>query len=324
LEAVGEQVTNLFGDACRSGWALYKAGHDKPITSKQSEEAEHLCLKGREDFVLEWTHEVPEEVRIALCPLQYLGERPEDTCISLEDCIKWSQETSQMDEGCLVECKGCKEKKRVFKRLELWSLPPVLLIQLKRFEIVNPMYGRARRLNTPVRYPLEGLDMAKFCPDHESFPAGECLRAEQLVQIHGLTSEAGKKLNGLQGIAMYLDTKTGRFCVQTEENQATEDWKRIQPKNLRPVLNGASKVPPLYFDLVGISMHMGAAYFGHYTSYARSSEDGLWRLFDDEHVAEVSPERVASEVTGAYVLFYLRRDLRPASWGRPQDEERAW
>merc|ERR1719456_1826608 len=117
-----------------------------------------------------------------------------------------------MAADCLVTCKGCKQSQQVYKRLELWSLPPVLVIQLKRFEM-NIMGERGARLNTPVRFPLEGLDLRRFCDGHESFPAGNCLRAEQLVEIQGLASAEGKKLNGLQGMAMYLDPKTMRFCV---------------------------------------------------------------------------------------------------------------
>ena len=44
----------------------------------------------------------------------------------------------------------------------------------------------------------------------------------------------------------------------------------------------------LAFRFVGIlGRQRGDATFGHYMAYARSSEDGVWRLFDDEDVTEV-------------------------------------
>merc|ERR1712060_246908 len=50
---------------------------------------------------------------------------------------------------------------------------------------------------------------------------------------------------------------------------------------------------------------------------ARSCLNGEWYLFDDSKVKQVSARKVASERVGAYVLFYIRRDHRPESWGPP-------
>ena len=49
---------------------------------------------------------------------------------------------------------------------------------------------------------------------------------------------------------------------------------------------------------------------------AEGAIDGEWWEFDDastRHVADTA--RIVSEA--AYLLFYLRRDYRPASWGEP-------
>lgn len=285
--------------------------------SEAAAEVDDLHLDERAYFVIQFDDGAPGEV------IETLDEaadvRTEDSCISLEACFEYLTETQQLSGHDSVYCSSCKEHREMFKRLDLWSLPPVLVLQLKRFEVNG--YAR-RRLSTPVRFPLEGLDLQRFCQASESFPLGECLRADQLVQIHGLKSAAGQKMNGLEGRAMYLDAKTSRFCVRMQEGDPCEDWKKVQPSNLRPLPCREVVVPnPAIFDLIGMSKHMGVTSFGHYVSYARSSEDGRWRLFDDEDVAEVSAEKVASEHTGAYVLFYLRRDLRPASWGAPKQPE---
>ncbi|BGP26859.1 hypothetical protein JCM10295v2_005821 [Rhodotorula toruloides] len=52
------------------------------------------------------------------------------------------------------------------KRLSLKTLPPVLCIQFKRFEITN----QAQKLDTPIRYPLK-LDMSPFLTNHLEYPA---------------------------------------------------------------------------------------------------------------------------------------------------------
>ena len=82
----------------------------------------------------------------------------------------------------------------------------------------------------------------------------------------------------------------------------------------------APAVPTLY-DLCAVSNHMGSLQSGHYTAFARSAVDGEWWEFDDastRHVADTA--RIVSEA--AYLLFYLRRDYRPVSWGEPSTEGR--
>merc|ERR1711871_935458 len=94
----------------------------------------------------------------------------------------------------------------------------------------------------------------------------------------------------------------------------------VPPENLRPVIQPdeqVRKATPAVFDLVALSKHIGFASSGHYVAYARSSETGMLNYFDDGDVSEASPEDVAAEQEGAYVLFYIRRDCRPESWGEP-------
>merc|ERR1712190_341691 len=110
-----------------------------------------------------------------------------DEEVTLERCFEWFTEPEQLSEHDSVYCSGCKEHRQCYKRLEFWSLPPVLILQLKRFEFTGV---QRRRLCTPVHYPLEGLDLTRFClSDSASFPQGECLRAGQSAMITGLQSE---------------------------------------------------------------------------------------------------------------------------------------
>ncbi|SCU99499.1 LAME_0G03400g1_1 [Lachancea meyersii CBS 8951] len=59
------------------------------------------------------------------------------------------------------------------------------------------------------------------------------------------------------------------------------------------------------YDLVAVDNHYGGLGGGHYTAYAKNSEDNKWYYFDDSRVTETDPERSVSEA--AYLLFYRRR-----------------
>jgi len=56
-------------------------------------------------------------------------------------------------------CRNCKECVEAWKRLEFHVTPPILVLQLKRFQYTR--WSR-ERLNTPVHFPLEGLDLSSF------------------------------------------------------------------------------------------------------------------------------------------------------------------
>jgi len=73
------------------------------------------------------------------------------------------------------------------------------------------------------------------------------------------------------------------------------------------------------YDLCCVTNHYGGIGSGHYTCYTRHEPDGTWHEFDDDAVFPVR-NLAAICSTAAYVLFYLRRDFRPARWGEPREQ----
>jgi len=277
-------------------------------------EAMPVRLRDREYLVVEWHDGLPKDIA---APMDEAVARTDNDTVDLESCLQWHADREQLSEDEAVTCEKCKVRQQVSRTHEFWSLPPVLVMQLKRFEMIGL---QRKKMSTAVRFPLENLDLSRFCLSSQpSFPGGRCIRSGQRVRIHGLASDAGKKLNGLEGVAMYLDTSSGRFCVRLNEDDPCADWKKMKPANLeakqdRPEEPGARP----HYDLVAVSKHSGGQSlgYGHYVAYTRSSQDGSWRVYDDDEVRKVSADEVASERSGAYVLFYLRRDCRPEGWGR--------
>ena len=58
-------------------------------------------------------------------------------------------------------CSVCQEHREATKMMVLWRLPPLLLIQLKRFMFRNVEY-KEHKLVKPIEYPIEGLDLSKY------------------------------------------------------------------------------------------------------------------------------------------------------------------
>jgi len=324
-ELVRSELALRFGADVREAYSLFWARDARNLTKTREflvggTASENFTSLPSLYVVMEWEGKPPDEVVRVLAITEEcgmtVGNHQE---VALETCLELLTASEQLGEDDSVRCSACGHQCRVFKKLEFWSTPPVLTLQLNRFE-----YGeRARcRLDVPVCFPVEGLDLSEAClsPDYETFPAYACFRAGQRVVIKGLQTEVEQELNGKEGRIMCFDSSHCQFCVSLNNGEdAPENWKSVGRENLKlTCVTPASKdaLLPVY-DLVAVSAHVGKAFFGHYVSYARSSEDGLWRLYNDDDVSEVTAQDVAAEKVGAYLLFYIRRDHRPLAWGTP-------
>ncbi len=61
-------------------------------------------------------------------------------------------------------CSKCKRHVQANKKLDLWAVPEVLVVHLKRF-----FFTRARRdkLDVQVDFPLENWDLSDYLPHHQ-------------------------------------------------------------------------------------------------------------------------------------------------------------
>ena len=83
-----------------------------------------------------------------------------DTSIALSDCLdNFLLKDDQLLGNDQYECEYCNTKCNAEKKSLLWSVPPRLIIQLKRFT-------NRSRINTTIDFPIEGLDMSKYMSEH--------------------------------------------------------------------------------------------------------------------------------------------------------------
>jgi len=206
---------------------------------------EPVRLKQRLYLAISWKNGDPRAAKVAATAAaaaeaagtvagEGSAEEKDNGIFDLAKSFKMFQEVETLSAQDQWYCNKCKTHVQAEKKMELWTTPPVLILQLKRFSYTR--YNRDK-LEDFVQYPLEGLDMRPF-------------------------------LLGEQKEAMY--------------------------------------------DLAAVSNHHGNLGGGHYTAYGRSSVDGHWYKFDDECTRMVNKEEVVTE--SGYILYYIRRDYRPASW----------
>ncbi|XP_045142387.1 ubiquitin carboxyl-terminal hydrolase 8 [Echinops telfairi] len=78
---------------------------------------------------------------------------------SLQDCLRLFSKEEKLTDNNRFYCSHCRARRDSLKKIEIWKLPPVLLVHLKRFSYD----GRwKQKLQTSVDFPLEHLDLSQY------------------------------------------------------------------------------------------------------------------------------------------------------------------
>lgn len=78
-------------------------------------------------------------------------------------------------------CGHCKGKQPATKKLQIWKLPPILIVHLKRFNFVNNKWVKSQKV---VNFPFKNFDPTPYLA---SVPQETILRHKELLE-HGNTT----------------------------------------------------------------------------------------------------------------------------------------
>ena len=106
-----------------------------------------------------------------------------DDVASLYDCLDTFRTPEQLGEDNAWYCRTCKEHVQAKKKLDLFNVPPVLVISLKRFKSSRGGYFKDK-LTDKVDFPVQGLDLTQYVcnnPDNEKV----------IYDLYGVTNHYG-------------------------------------------------------------------------------------------------------------------------------------
>jgi ubiquitin C-terminal hydrolase len=189
--------------------------------------------------------------------------------ITLEDCLDAFAEEERIPEAY---CSKCKDFQVQTKRMSLWRLPPVVIIQFKRFQFTQHM---RRKLRDFVQFPVEGLDLSRIM--------------------------------ATDGTKDPLESGDSNFKKKNGEDKDIVAVDEANEGDASSHINGDNGRGEKLYDLYGVVHHQGALSGGHYVASLKSDIDGQWRLFNDAQVYEIHSRDVVD--SSAYILFYIRRDV---------------
>lgn len=117
-----------------------------------------------------------------------------ENSVSLLKCFRLFTKQESLKEDNAWYCRVCKEHVMAKKELQLWSLPKVLIVGLKRFairgggEYTNGTLYRSK-IDDFVDFPLNGLDLSEFCG---SVAANRDNRPEYVYDLFAVCNHFGR------------------------------------------------------------------------------------------------------------------------------------
>jgi len=103
-------------------------------------------------------------------------------------------------------CPQCKKPQEASKKFDIWSLPPILVVSLKRFT-----YNRFWRdkLNTFIEFPTQNLDMTSYVIDSNHGPA-----VYDLIAVSNHSGQMGSGHCKLENWCQFYFKHLGHYLVR--------------------------------------------------------------------------------------------------------------
>jgi len=158
--------------------------------------------------------------------------RPNEGAVTLHDCLDQFAREEVLDADNSWYCPRCKEHREGRKKLQVWSLPPLLVIHLKRFSTDRWQ----RKVDTRVDFPITGLDLSRHCL---SAAAGEAVYDLRAVSNH------------------YGGTSSGHYTAFTR-NAETGTWHEFNDSSVSSIDPDSVCTPGAYVLIYERRAHAAA------------------------------------------------------------------
>ncbi|KJH43181.1 ubiquitinyl hydrolase 1 [Dictyocaulus viviparus] len=135
---------------------------------------------------------------------------------SLHQCLSSHFSQTTLDGDCRWNCPRCRAPKRASRLTKLWSLPPVVVVHLKRFSMQNGDYAK----NTmPVDFDPARLDLSEYL--HENSP-----ESAEPYRLYAVTNHSGR-LNSGHYTALVCHGTTGEWLRFDDESVSSSSTSGI-------------------------------------------------------------------------------------------------
>lgn len=142
--------------------------------------------------------------------------------VALDQCFAKFTKPERLDEQNMWYCSRCKDHVQAMKTMEIWRVPNILVVHLKRFEFKHML--RREKLDTLVDFPLEGLDMSKHCSSVEASRLVDD-QVPCMYDLFGVVNHYGR-----MGFGHYT-----AFARTWDESTMSPDWMLFDDSSTRTI-----------------------------------------------------------------------------------------
>lgn len=284
-----------------------------------------------------WT----EHETVAICRKQQTEP------VDLNHCLRAFTSEEKLEQW--YHCSHCKGKKPATKKLQIWKLPPILIIHLKRFNCVNGKWVKSQKV---VNFPFDNFDPTPYLA---SVPQETILRHKELKEIKSNNNKNMCNEDCKNELADFDRESTEQEpTILESENETKENFstnEQIENDNNTTINDNkksvARKLPSRTLErrkrLISTSLSRTPVIDGHFTDFhqhkLQSNEDSFDLKYNLYAVVSHSgmlngghyvsyaanpngswycyndsscreiPNRPNIDPSSAYLLFYERRGL---------------
>ncbi|KAK1945476.1 putative ubiquitin carboxyl-terminal hydrolase FAF-X [Phytophthora citrophthora] len=218
---------------------------------------------------------------------------------SIEESLSAFVEGELMDGDNKVECELCATKKAAVRRTCFGSLPNLLILHLKRFDLDYTTFETVKlnnRCSFPMRlsmkpYTKSGIEeqeaRSNLQQEREETSTDEDMASDD-------SSDSDEFMADVNGDTPAIHNASPRSSIKlaASPRSATGDNSEGDDRN-------SFRSDPNYeYRLKGILVHSGVAQGGHYYSFIYDHMSEKWFKYDDEDVTPFDPANIEAECFG--------------------------
>ncbi|THH05050.1 hypothetical protein EW145_g5076 [Phellinidium pouzarii] len=150
--------------------------------------------------------------------------------ITLNDCLEEFTKEEQLGEDDSWYCPQCKKHQQATKKVDLWMVPDILVVHLKRFS--NSRILRDK-IDVFVDFPIENLDLESFCGEREVVK--QLAEQGQDISALGLSDIEEPLLYDLFAVDEHLGGLGGGHYRAFAKSHDTDKWYHFDNTYVTPV-----------------------------------------------------------------------------------------
>lgn len=216
---------------------------DGKVISRSTVDVDYTVPVSRLKVVMNWSdreHEIYDFSFLEDLPevfkSGFMSKKTRQEAITLYSCLEAFIKEEPLGPDDMWYCPRCKEHRQATKKLDLWRLPDILVVHLKRFSYSRFMKNK---LDTFVNFPVHNLDLSKYVGHRES------ASSSLVYELYAISNHYG----GLGG------GHYSAFAKLLEEDSWFHfDDSHVSPVNENEIKKSAAYV--LFYQRVGVESKM--------------------------------------------------------------------